>query len=357
MIIIDGSYGEGGGQVIRTALTLSALTGKEMKIENIRAGRRKPGLRAQHLTGVLATAQLCAAQLAGAEMGSQTLTFAPQTAPYAGSYHFDVAETSRSAGKGGSAGSVGLVFQTVILPLLLSDAIEVGEQSYLTIAGGTHVAWSPPYHYLERVYLPMLRRMGAEVKIEMARWGIFPRGGGKIKVKVRRALELTAIDLTERGDLVSLRGMSVTSNLPDHVGERQRKSVDRALREHGLRPKIDLVTAQTRDTGTHVSLFAEFANARAGFIAFGKRGKRAEVVGEEAAREFLKYYDSGAALDEHLADQLILPMALAQGESRFTTARVTQHLLTNIWVVQQFLPVQIEVDGAEGELGHVVVRG
>jgi RNA 3'-terminal phosphate cyclase (ATP) len=349
LITIDGSYGEGGGQVLRTSLTLSALLGETVRIENIRAKRPKPGLQAQHLTGVLATAQICSAELKGAELGSQTLTFTPQSPPQAGDYTFDVAE----ARKGGSAGSTSLVFQTLLLPLAFADG-----DSHLTIRGGTHVAWSPPFHYLQHVYLPVLARMGIEAKVEINQWGWYPIGGGEIKARVRGQgirdkglppppYPLSPITLAERGELKRLWGISALSNLPAHIGQRQKRQAERVLRERGFTPEIEVVDAPSPGQGTVVFLVAEFENVVAGFTSYGARGKRAEKVAEEACREFIQYYDSRQALDKHLADQLILPMSLAAGRSGLTTCEVTQHLLTNVGVVERLMGVKAEIRGKE----------
>lgn len=354
MIAIDGSYGEGGGQVLRTSLSLSALLGEAVRIENIRAKRPKPGLQAQHLTGVLATAQICNAELRGAELGSQTLTFAPQSPPQAGDYAFDVAE----ARKEGSAGSTSLVFQTLLLPLAFADG-----DSHLTIRGGTHVAWSPPFHYLQHIYLPTLARMGIEATVEINRWGWYPLGGGEMRARVKgqgmRDKELSptphplsGLNLVERGELKRLWGISALSNLPAHIGQRQKRQAERWLRERGFTPEIEIVDAPSPGQGTAVLLVAEFESVLAGFTSYGARGKRAEKVAEEACQEFIQYYDSRQALDKHLADQLILPMSLAAGRSGFTTCEVTQHLLTNVGVVERLMGAKAEIEGKE-----VLVQG
>ena len=347
MITMDGSYGEGGGQVVRTSLTLSALLKRPLRIEKIRAGRRNPGLQAQHLTGVRATAQVCGARLEGADLGSQILAFVPQSPPRPGEYTFDVAE----ARKGGSAGATSLVFQTLLLPLAFAHGT-----ARLTLQGGTHVAWSPPFHYLKQVYLPTLARMGVDAEVEIERWGWYPIGGGVIRAEIKGTEGLGGIQLTERGTLVRLSGISALSNLPSHIAERQRRRAVEILRAEGFAPEIEMVDAPASGQGTCVFLLAEYENGRAGFTALGARGKPAEKVAEEACRDFLAHHQSGACLELHLADQLILPMALAHGPSAFTTCRITQHLLTNIWVVEQFLEVTFEVEGKEGGEGTVMVH-
>jgi RNA 3'-terminal phosphate cyclase (ATP) len=348
MIVINGSYGEGGGQVLRTSLTLSALLGQPVCIENIRARRRKPGLQAQHLTGVWAIAQICEAELEGAELNSLTMTFKPRSSPRAGEYSFDVAE----ARKGGSAGATSLVFQTLLLPLALAPG-----QSRLTIRGGTHVAWSPPFHYLQHVYLPILARMGLEANTEIEKWGWYPIGGGEMTASIRgrRGNHLFGLDLLERGELKRLWGISAASNLPSHIGQRQKKRAKETLRERGFDPQIEIIDAPSPGQGTIVFLVAEYEHTVAGFSSLGERGKPAEKVAEEACREFIAYHQSDACLDKHLADQLILPMALAPGPSTFTTCEITTprseaqkgHLLTNIWVVEQFLDVKFVAEARE----------
>jgi len=346
MVIIDGSYGEGGGQVLRTSLALSALLGEPVRVENIRAKRPNPGLQAQHLTGVMAIARICDAEVKGAELGSKELTFIPRKKPQAGLYRFDVAK----ARKGGSAGATTLVFQTIFFPLARADGV-----SRVVIKGGTHVAWSPPFHYLEHVFLPTIARMGFEAELRIEKWGWYPIGGGEITITVigDSKAALKGIQLTERGKLRRLWGISAYSNLPEHIGQRQRQRAVELLRRWDLDPRIQIVKAPSSGKGTCVFLVAEFENTVAGFTALGAIGKRAERVAEEAVREFLDYYKSGAALDKHLADQLILPMALAREPSAFTTCRITQHLLTNIWVVEQFMGEKFVVEGQEGAKGYV----
>jgi len=348
MLVIDGSYGEGGGQVLRTALSLAALLGRAVRLVNIRAGRPKPGLQAQHLTGVRAAARICDADVIGAKLGSPELTFVPRTAPQAGTYTFDVAE----ARQGGSAGAASLVFQTVLLPLALADG-----QSHLTIRGGTHVEWSPPFDYLKRVYLPTLARIGVQAKVHLKKWGWYPVGGGEMTAVIEgrgtaggegNLRGLQGLTLTERGQLLRVRGLSATSNLPRHIAQRQQRQVLQVLRERGFNPRIEVIDdAPSKSQGTVVFLWAEFENVVAGFTAYGRLGKRAEEVAEDACREFLIYQDSGAALDPHLADQVILPLALAAGESAFTTSQITEHLRTNVWVVEQFLGPRFQVSGSK----------
>ncbi len=349
MLVIDGSHGEGGGQVLRTALTLAILTGRPVRIERIRAGRRKPGLRPQHLTGVRAAGAVCEARLEGDDLDSQTLTFVPGGPARPGEYTFDVAEVAR----GGSAGSVSLVLQTLLLPLALA-----GGESRLTLRGGTHVDWSPPVSYLEHVFLPILARMGVHAEIDLVRWGFYPAGGGEIRVHIAgREGPLSPILLTERGALRRVRGMAVVTNLPAHIPQRMADRAHNLLAEAGLRAQIEPRRLRGVGPGAGIFLFAEYEHATAGFTAYGRKGLPAERVAEGACRDLLAHHRSSAPADPHLADQLVLPMALAEGESRVHTSQVSRHLLTNVWVVRQFLNRDICVAGEPGAAGAVIAEG
>lgn len=334
MLEIDGSYGEGGGQILRTALSLSCLLGKPFRMFNIRKNRRKPGLMPQHLTGVRAAALLSGASLEGDSQGSTELVFGPRGVK-PGAYHFDI----------GTAGSTSLLMQTLLPPLIFG-----GEASTVSVKGGTHAPLSPPFHYLREVFLPMLKCLGIQVEATIESYGFYPRGGGVVRFAVAPADAVKTLDLTERGRLLAIRGVSAVGNLPLSIAERQRRSLMEALagRLEGVPIEVELAEAPTPGQGTFVFVAARFEGVLAGASALGARGKRAETVGEEAAREFLNYYRSGACLDAHMADQLVLYLALARGASRFTASALTLHLSTNLWVIGQFLPVRYETDPSRG---------
>jgi RNA 3'-terminal phosphate cyclase (ATP) len=344
LVVIDGSYGEGGGQILRTSLALSAITGEPVRIENIRGRRRQPGLRPQHLTGVRAVAKICDAEVQGAGLGARELTFTPGSAPRADNYTFDVAQ----AAKGGSAGSVSLLLQTVLLPLARAEG-----DSEITFRGGTHVAWSPPFDYVKQVYLPTLARTGLQAKVNLRKWGWYPVGGGEFKAWITggSGISMAGLDLGQRGDLLRVRGVSASSNLPKHIRVRQEKAALQDLRSNSVNARIDVVDAPSKGKGTVVFLWTQFDNTVAGFTALGERGKPAERVAKEAASELLDYLRADGALDPHLADQMVLPLALAEGPSHLTTTAITQHLLTNAWVVNRFLDSRVRVEGQEGGPG------
>ncbi len=349
MVVIDGSYGEGGGQVLRSALTLAMLTGQAVRLENIRAGRSKPGLRPQHLTAVRAAATLCDAHLEGDVLGSQVLIFRPGGPARPGEYLFDVAATARR----GSAGAVTLVLQTVLLPLALADG-----DSLLTLRGGTHVAWSPPVPYLEHVFFPQLARMGLNAAVESLRWGFYPVGGGEVRVRIvgNGGRPPAPLRLTTCGALLRVWGTAAAMNLPAHIPQRMAARARNLLAAAGLTAQIEPVRLRGSGPGAGIFLFAEYeaegGSVAAGFTAYGRRGLPAERVAEAAVEELLAHHRADAPVDPHLADQLVLPLALAEGESQIRTSRVSQHLLTNIWVVQHFLEREIQVEG-----GTVTVVG
>lgn len=331
---IDGSYGEGGGQILRTSLALSALTGRPLRITNIRAGRPKPGLAAQHLTAVRAAAAVCSADVAGDHFGSKGVEFRPGRVGR-GSWEFDV------AAERGSAGATSLVLQAV-LPAVLVGA---GEGS-ITVHGGTNVPWSPSFEYLLHVFAPCLRLMGAELELDRPRAGFYPHGGGTIKARARLDGRLQPLQLAERGALGEIIIHSVTSDrLPAHIGRRQVEGCRRGLGafadEAGRLRTVD-ERPPSGGPGTAVLAAARAAGGMAGFTAIGRRGRPAERVGREAGEQLAQFLRTGAALDERLSDQILIYAALADGPSTWTTPRITEHFQTNAYVIRQFVAVSIE---------------
>lgn len=342
MLIIDGSYGEGGGQILRTSLALATILGQPVQIKNIRVGRKNPGMAAQHLTAVRAIAVICKAHLSGDVLGSTTLTFKPQSPPIPGSYEFDVAE----AREGGSAGAATLILQTVLLPLTLAAG-----QSTVIVKGGTHVPWSPSFHYLRDVYLPIVAKLGMQATMELLAWGWYPAGEGKIKVTIPGQAILAPTLPKIRGALQQVKGVAVASSLPAHIAQRMRDRTVNLLHEAGLPAAIEPERVRSVSPGAGIFLAAEYEASRAGFTVLGEKGKPSERVAEEAVEALLSFHRTSAMLDEHLADQLILPLALAGQPATVSVERVSKHTWTNIWVVEQFLgPV------AEVEQGKQMIR-
>ena len=331
MLVIDGAHGEGGGQIPRTGVALAALLGRPVRFIRIRVGRRRPGLAAQHLTAVRAAAALCDAALEGDALASQELRFVPRRPVRPGSYTFDVA----AAREGGSAGGTCLVLQTVLLPLALAAG-----RSDVLIQGGTHLPMSPPFDYARDVWLPALRDLGIHATVALDAWGWFPVGKGAIRAEIAGAPPLAgglaSLDLLTPGSLSRVSGRAVAANLPADIARRMANRATALLSPLATRVDVRAECVQAACPGAGIFLVAEYQHARAGFSALGARGKPAEQVAEEAVEALLRHHASGAAVDRHLADQLLLPLAFATGPSRFTTELATRHLETNAWVIEQF---------------------
>lgn len=321
VIELDGAIG--GGQVLRSGLSLSMVTGRALHIKNIRARRSRPGLLRQHLTAVLAAAEVCGAKVQGAELGSQVLSFEPG-AIRGGEFSFAI----------GTAGSCTLVLQTLLPALLLAP-----DASRVRISGGTHNPLAPPVDFLERAWLPLLRRMGAKVELQLLRHGFVPAGGGEIEVFVQPS-PLVPLHLLERGASLGQSASALVAGLAPQVAERELKRVAQRL---DMAPQVLKCVALDQDRGPGNVLLLEyiFEHVTEVFSGFGQSSLRAEKVADGAIDQAVDWLNSGTAVAEHLADQLLLPMAMASGGS-FTTPRMTEHLQSNIAVIERFLPVSIQ---------------
>jgi len=321
MITIDGSYGEGGGQVLRTSLALSALTGQSVEITSIRAGRSKAGLAAQHLTGVRAAAAVCGAEVEGDALGSQHLVFRPGR-PQAGRYTFDVCDIRPSAG------SVNLILQTILPILALTDG-----ESHVTLKGGTHVPMAPCFEYVQHVFLPAIARFGVQADVTLQAAGYYPRGGGQEELHVAGGEGLVGAPFGGAADSPALLLVSRTTKLPPHVAQRQLAALRNALDGYAV------ASEACEDVPGPAPGTVAFAAAvgHGGASALGPRGKRAEDVGREAGNSLRAYLDGNGAVDLHLADQLLLYAALARGPSSFVAQELTEHARTNVWVIERFL--------------------
>ena len=342
MLEIDGSMGEGGGQVLRSALSLACLTGKGFRICNIRKNRPQSGLMRQHLMAVRAAARIASANVSGDELGSPQLSFLPDGVA-SGEFHFDI----------GTAGAATLVLQTVIPPLCRGR-----KASRVTVTGGTHVPFSPSWHYFSEVFWPSVVRLGVRGEPFAEAFGFYPKGGGRIGCVVMPTGQPEPWTLRERGELTGIRIVSAVGNLARGIAERQAQSALAALRgrvERGVPTEIEVQELRVFGQGTFLFVKAVYEHAVAGFTSLGERGKPAEQVGAEAAREFIEHHESGAAVDPHLADQLVLYLARAGGTSRFRTSRLTRHLATNLLVAGCFLDLSSRIEGREGEPGVVTI--
>jgi RNA 3'-terminal phosphate cyclase (ATP) len=324
MLEMDGSYGEGGGQLVRTSIALSAITGRSIRITNIRKNRKNPGLKQQHLKALETAARICEAQVSGLFPGSTELSFVPMKIK-GGKYEIDI----------GTAGSVTLLLQCLMPVLPFAK-----ENVELTIRGGTDVAWSPTVDYKQQVTLKALEQMGYAGRIILNEYGYYPKGGGKVSAFFEPCKLRGYHYLNEKEDI---RGISHASNLPAHIPIRQAEAARIRLLEAGYTSQIETKSFAAFSTGSGITLWAGYL----GGSAFGKRGLPAEQVGKYAAEEIISEKRARASVDIHLADQLIPYMALA-GNSSYIVRELSQHTLTNIWVVEQFLDIKFKIEEKEG---------
>lgn len=337
MIVIDGSEGEGGGQMLRSALSLSLVTGKPFRIENIRGNRPRPGVMRQHVTAVEAACVIGGTDCAELAVGASALTFTPGPVK-AGDYRFSV----------GTAGSTSLVLQTLLPALMLADA-----PSHLVLEGGTHNSYAPPFDFLERVFLPAIELMGPKVAARLRRHGFYPAGGGRIEVDIEPCASLRRLDLLDRGALLSVRARALISALPEEIAVRELDAVAKILgwpeEARRIEPLADRI-----GPGNILLLEAAFEHGNEIVSGFGKLGVPAHTVGEKAAKRMGGYIGSGAYAGPYLADQLLLPFALAGGGS-FTTVKPSLHSRTGADIISRFLDVNVAFEERESDY-LVVIR-
>lgn len=337
MINIDGSQGEGGGQILRTSLALAAITGTPVTIRNIRAKRPKPGLQRQHLVAVQAAARVCNGHLDGAELHSREITFTPQ-APCAGTYAFDI----------GSAGSTTLVLQTILPILLHADG-----PSTATIRGGTHNGMAPPVEFLRESFLPVLHRLGISATVEVERFGFYPAGGGAIAASIQPWELRAPLTLITRGKAIGRHAEALIANLPAHVASRESLAIKHGL--HWSHQEVDEREVEADGPGNALIARLRFAEVTTVCTAFGELRKAAEQVAKDCIADVKRYLDSDAPVCEHLADQLLLPLALGAGGT-FRTMEISEHTRTNAAVIAQFLG-EVVTFAEDGGSWSVTVRG
>ena len=342
MIDIDGSMMEGGGQVLRMATSYSAVLGEPIRVYNIRANRSQPGLKPQHLTTLRAVARISNAETRGDSIGSSEIVFEPGRIR-GGDYVFDI----------GTAGSVSLMLQCLTPILLYAD-----DDSSVSIKGGTAVKWSPPVAFLEHVVYEAFKAMGGSLDINVQRHGFYPRGGGEVTQKTKPVDKLNPLNL-ENPAIKNIKGVSLCGSLPRHVAERQADAAKEKLSELSMEVDIKRVVADPEPfgPGSFICLWAEGSNVYLGADSLGARGKPAEKVGREAAASLINEIRTGANLDQHTTDHMILPASLAQGESVFKTSHITLHTLTAIELAKQFTDAWFKIDGKQGEPGVIRVCG
>tara|TARA_R110002111_G_scaffold67833_2_gene110308 strand:- start:14836 stop:15852 length:1017 start_codon:yes stop_codon:yes gene_type:complete len=336
MIHIDGSNGEGGGQILRSALALSMVTAQPFRIKNIRANRSKPGLLRQHLTAVNAAAEVCAAQVSGAELGSSAIEFTPEKVK-GGEYSFAI----------GSAGSTTLVLQT-ILPALMTAP----EPSVVVIEGGTHNIYAPSVDFLSKSFLPIIERMGPRVHVEIERHGFYPAGGGRIRVEIDPVAKLTPVSIMERGDILSQSATATVAGLSPDIAKRELEVIVKKLELDEELLRIEQL-ADSVGPGNVLSIEIQSEHVTEVFTGFGERGRSAERVAKSTVAQVHHYLHKGVPVWSHLADQLMLPFAMT-GAGEFSTCALTPHSETNASVIEQFL--QIKIQTKELDWGLKAVR-
>lgn len=329
MIEIDGAAGEGGGQVLRTSLSLSAITGEPVRITAIRAGRRRPGLMRQHLTALLALVELTDAEVEGADPGSMEVTFRPRRLR-GGDHHVRI----------GTAGSTTLVIQTVLPALLLAD-----EPGRIVIEGGTHNPGAPTAIFLEQAFLPVLRAMGARVSLRVERPGFFPAGGGRVCLETEPSPDLRGVELLERGPLLREEAEALISGLPPTIAVRELATVGAAMGWAEEQCRVHQLSDR-HGPGNVVSLVFEMERHASVFTGFGQSGVRAEEVAERVCHEARSWLATGAAVCPHLADQLVVPFAIA-GEGRLRTSSASDHLVTNVATASHFPGMEFSLEAVE----------
>ena len=325
-IHIDGSIGEGGGQILRTSLSLSTCLGQPFRIFNIRSTRRRPGLQPQHLAAVKAAQAISGAEVKGDEKNSQELVFKPAKV-VAGKYHFSI----------GTAGSTTLMLQAILPALMLADA-----PSSLLLEGGTHNPLAPPFDFLQHAFLPVLNRMGPLITACLERPGFAPRGGGRVRVDIQPASRLHAIEIPERGSVQSQHAEVLLAHLPDHVAQRELAVIKQGL-GYTDEQLILRVVSHAYGPGNVVCAIVNSEHITECFSAFGRRGLPAEQVASIVVRDVRRYLNAGVPIGSHLANQLLVPLALA-GSGMFMTLKPSSHTLTNIDVIRAFMKVRIQAE-------------
>lgn len=335
MITIDGSEGEGGGQVLRYSAALSLITGEPFTIENIRGGREKPGMMRQHVTSIEAAAAIGGAEVSGLAVGSSEITFRPGSVT-PGEYHFAV----------GTAGATGLVLQTILVPLMFADG-----PSRVVIEGGTHAMAAPPFEFIAKTLLPIIAKMGPQVTARLERHGFYPRGGGRIVVEFDPA-PLCPIELIDRGKPIANSVEALITGIPFDIAERELAAMRKVLSDWPVAAFAPRQISAEEGPGNVVLITCEFEHVTEVMTGFGKLGVPAERIGKNTAKRMAGYIASGAFAGPYLQDQLLLPMAIARNGA-FTSVKISQHTRTAIDLIQRFTGTSFQVCATDGK-AHLI---
>jgi RNA 3'-phosphate cyclase len=328
LLEIDGSYGEGGGQILRNAVAFSNIFKKPVRITKIRANRPNPGIKAQHYVAIKSIAEICDAEVSGLEIGSPELEFKPGEIK-AGRYKFDV----------GTAGSITLVFQACILA-----CVKAKEPITISLTGGTDVKWSPSWDYFENIYVPLLKKMGINVFPKLILRGYYPKGGGEAVITIKPCDKLKPLKLKEENEFTNVSGKINISNLPDHIITRMRHMAIKTFLKNNIMTSIDVDQTTSLSPGVGITLWAQTKDAILGNTMLGEKSVSSEEIGQNAANNLLKEIESEVNLDIYAFDQILPYMVLAkkQGESSCKIRELTNHASTNMWLLQQFFDAKFE---------------
>jgi RNA 3'-phosphate cyclase len=341
LLQIDGSYGEGGGQILRYAVALSVLTKKPVEISNIRAKRPNPGIKPQHLTAISCVKTLCNAKVEGLSINSTILRFNPgEIQP--GEYKFDI----------GTAGSITLVYQACILSLLRTT-----KPITIKLTGGTDVKWSPPWDYFSHVFLSLLKRVGIEAEARLLKRGYYPKGGGEAVLTINPIQKLRPLKLGEEQDFKEIEGIVHLANLPDHIGRRIRHAALKTFLKENLKASISIEKTRSFSPGTGITLWSKSSHSIIGSTCLGEKGLPAEKIGENAALQILEEMRVRATIDSHAMDQILPYLVLAEGESICRVRELNNHALTNIWLAEKFFETELFEIEDKTDLKVLKVKG
>jgi RNA 3'-terminal phosphate cyclase (ATP) len=341
MITIDGGAKSGSGTIVRYSVALASLLGEEIKIENIRAGRDKAGLRAQHLKVLQACQEMCHGVVKNASVGSKEITYKPGEKFNGGEYSWDI----------GTAGSTTMMAQT-LLPL----ACFARKPSKFRLEGGLFQDFAPSAYHMKYVLVPFLKQLGIRVEFDIIRPGYVPRGGGIIEIRVEPAVKLKPLNLTEQGEISSIKGIALSSHLKEkRVSQRMAGECQRVLSSYGYKAEIEIIEdVGSLQEGAALAIYAETNSGnRIGSDRAGRPGRSSESIGRYVAERFIEDVNTGAVVDRYIADQLIIYAGLAEGVTRYLVPRITEHVETNLWLIEEFLGARIKIDGNLLEINGV----
>lgn len=338
LLEIDGSYGEGGGQILRNAIALSTILNKPVKIKNIRANRPNPGIKAQHYMVIKSIKEISGAKTENLEIGSQILTFLPGKLK-GGNYKFDI----------GTAGSITLVFQALILASLKTD-----NEIFIKLTGGSDVKWAPAWDYFRNIFIPIIKKIGVNVDVKLIERGYYPKGGGEAEITINPISQIKPLKLDIETEFSKVNGIVNIGQLSNSISKRIKHSAIRTLLKNNLLADISIEEHSTLSPGTGITLWSESNNVILGSSVLGERGISSEEIGKNVVNNLLSEINSNSTLDVFIFDQVLPYMAIAKGESRCFVKKISNHAQTNMWLIKQFLDTKFEAKQEENNMRIVV---